>query len=255
MDGHAVPCAAAGAREWAREPGRERAGRRPAHTFGQTKRRRDHGIRKELSIIRVRIGVRIGRVSGTHGSLSSCGSVAGRSAPEARGHGSHHGASQRAGLRAPVNDWSLVRKSERGGGLFPRSREVFVGGAIFGLWSGKTRKRRSALVYVMRTLNKVGKDGRACSARKQGWPRELQPNSPSSIRGSRRSRPKGPHPVRLEARRKPSRRCAWCVVVKREKRKLSTGGHCLTNDRTDHTGNNRAQTRPFVRLTGRQLWA
>ena len=66
------------------------------------------------------------------------------SAPEARGHGSHHGASQRAGLRAPVNDWSLVRKSERGGGLFPRSREVFVGGAIFGLWSGKTRKRRSA---------------------------------------------------------------------------------------------------------------
>ena len=69
-------------------------------------------------------------------------------------------------------------------------------------------------------------------------------DSPSPIRGSRRSRPKGPHPVRLEARRKPSRRCAWCVVVKREKRKLSTGGHCLTNDRTDHTGNNRAQTRP-----------
>ena len=55
------------------------------------------------------------------------------SAPEARGHGSHHGASQRAGLRAPVNDWSLVRKSERGGGLFPRSREVFVGGG--NLWS------------------------------------------------------------------------------------------------------------------------
>ena len=90
----------------------------------------------------------------------------------------------------------------------------------------------------------------ACSARRsekgwqglqrpQGWPRELQTVSPSPIRGSRRSRPKGPHPVRLEARRKPSRRCAWCVVVKREKRKLSTGGHCLTNDRTDHTGNNR----------------
>ena len=50
--------------------------------------------------------------------------------------------------------------------------------------------------------------------------------------------------MRLEARRKPSRRCAWCVVVKREKRKLSTGGLCLTNDLTDHTGNNRAQTRP-----------
>ena len=71
-------------------------------------------------------------------------------------------------------------------------------------------------------------------------------DSPSPIRGSRRSRPKGPHPVRLEARRKPSRRCAWCVVVKREKRKLSTGGHCLTNDRTDHTGNDRAQTRPYL---------
>ena len=95
----------------------------------------------------------------------------------------------------------------------------------------------------------------ACSARRsekgwqdlqrpQGWPRELQPTPPSSIRGSRRSRPKGPHPVRLEARRKPSRRCAWCVVVKREKRKLSTGGLCLTNDLTDHTGNDRAQTRP-----------
>ena len=80
--------------------------------------------------------------------------------------------------------------------------------------------------------------------RPQGWPQELQLNPPSSIRGSRRSRPKGPHPVRLEARRKPSRRCAWCVVVKREKRKLSTGGLCLTNDLTDHTGNNRAQTRP-----------
>ena len=95
----------------------------------------------------------------------------------------------------------------------------------------------------------------ACSARRsekgwqdlqrpQGWPRELQTVSPSPIRGSRRSRPKGPHPVRLEARRKPSRRCAWCVVVKREKRKLSTGGLCLTNDLTDHTGNDRAQTRP-----------
>ena len=100
----------------------------------------------------------------------------------------------------------------------------------------------------------------ACSARRsekgwqglqrpQGWPRELQPDPPSSIRGSRRSRPKGPHPVRLEARRKPSRRCAWCVVVKREKRKLSTGGRCLTNDRTDHTGNNRAQTRPDMSIS------
>lgn len=78
------------------------------------------------------------------------------SAPEARGHGSHHGASQRAGLRAPVNDWSLVGKSERGAGLFPRSREVVVGGEIFGLWSGKTRKRRSASRQSIQVL--VGRE-------------------------------------------------------------------------------------------------